>query len=96
MKETYKKTLEEVKIKRWWAQFVRNLHKLVLNYNQLQYCTVSLHFIRNNFEVIKEICNGEPDCWNEFAVLNGPAGFITLRITFRVFLSDKQTDGKGV
>ena len=29
-KETYKKTLEEVKIKRRWAQFLCKLHKLVL------------------------------------------------------------------
>ena len=35
-KEACKKTLEEVKIKRPWAQFLRKLHKLVLNYNQLQ------------------------------------------------------------
>ena len=45
-KETYKKTLEEVKIKRRWAQFLRKLHKLVLNYNQLQYCTVPLRFVQ--------------------------------------------------
>ena len=31
-KETYKKTLEEVKIRRQWAQFLRKLYKLVLNY----------------------------------------------------------------
>ena len=45
-KEAYKKTLEEVKIKRQWSQFLHKLHKLVLNYNQLQYCTVSLCFIQ--------------------------------------------------
>ena len=42
-KEAYKKTLEEVKIKRQWAQFLRKLRKLVLNYNQLhvyQQCSV--------------------------------------------------------
>ena len=59
-KEAYKKTLEEVKIKRQWAKF---LHKLVLNYNQLQYCTVSLRFIQINFKVIEEICESEPDNW---------------------------------
>ena len=62
-KEAYKKTLEEVKIKIQWAQFLRKLHKLVLNYNQLQYCTVSLRFIQINFKVIEEICESEPDNW---------------------------------
>ena len=62
-KETYKKTLEEVKIKRQWAQFLRKLHKLVLNYNQLQYCTISLRFIRINFKAIEEVCESEPDNW---------------------------------
>ena len=37
-KKVYKKTLEEVKIKKRWLQFLRKLHKLVLNYNQPQYC----------------------------------------------------------
>ena len=55
LKEAYKKTLEEVKIKRQWA--------LVLNYNQLQYCTVSLHFIQINFKAIEEICESEPYNW---------------------------------
>ena len=63
LKETYKKTLEEVKIKRWWGQFLRKLHKLVLNYNQLQYCMVPLHFIQINFKAIEEICESEPDNW---------------------------------
>ena len=62
-KETYKKTLEEVKIKRRWAQFLRKLHKLVLNYNQLQYCTVPLRFIQINFKAIEEICESEPYNW---------------------------------
>ena len=62
-KETYKKTLEEVKIKRQWAQFLRKLYKLVLNYNQLQYCTVPLRFIQINFKAIEEICESEPDNW---------------------------------
>ena len=62
-KDAYKKTLEEVKIKSLRAQFLSKLHKLVLNYNQLQYCIVSLRFIRNNFKVIEEICKSEPDNW---------------------------------
>ena len=62
-KETYDRTLEEVKIKRRWAQFLRKLHKLVLNYNQLQYCAVPLRFIQINFKAIEEICESEPDNW---------------------------------
>ena len=61
LKKAYKKTLEEVKIERRWVEFSHKLHKLVLKVNQLQYCTVSLCFIHNNFKVMKEICNGEPD-----------------------------------
>ena len=34
-KKAYKKTLEEVKIKTRWVQFLRKFLKLVLNYNQL-------------------------------------------------------------
>ena len=60
-KEAYKKTLKLVKIKRPWVQFLHKLHKLVLNYNQLQYCTVSLYFICNSFKAIEEICKSEPD-----------------------------------
>ena len=62
-KEAYKKTLEQVKIKRQWAQFLCELYKLVLNCNQLQYCTVSLRFIQINFKVREEICESEPDNW---------------------------------
>ena len=62
-KKAYKKTLEKVKIKRQWAQFLHKLHRLVLNYNQLQYCTVSLRFIQINFKAIEEICESEPDNW---------------------------------
>ena len=40
--EVYEKTLVETKITRWWARFLRKLHKLVQKYNQLQYCTVPL------------------------------------------------------
>ena len=62
-KEVYKKTLEQVKIKRWWALFLRKLHKLVLKYSQFVYCTVSLHFICYIFKAIEEICKSEPDKW---------------------------------
>ena len=60
-KEAYKKTLEQVKIKRWWTLFLRKLHKLVLEYNQLEYCTVSLCFIHYNFKAMEEICKSESD-----------------------------------
>ena len=63
LKETYKKTLEEVNIKRQWAQFLHKLYKLSSNYNQLQYCTVPLRFIQINFKAIEEICESEPDNW---------------------------------
>ena len=62
-KEAYKKTLKQVKIKRWWSLFLHKLHKLVLEFNQFAYCTVSLHFIRHNFKAIEEICRSEPDNW---------------------------------
>ena len=62
-KETYKKTLEEVKIKIQWAQFLRKLYKLSSNHNQLQYCMVPLRFIQINFKAIEEICENEPDNW---------------------------------
>ena len=62
-KEAYKETLKEVKIKKRWALFLHKLYKLVLKYNQLAYCTVSLCFIHYNFEAIEEICKSEPDNW---------------------------------
>ena len=43
-KKVYKETLEETKITRQWALFLRKLYKLVLNYSELQFCTVSLCF----------------------------------------------------
>ena len=43
-KKVYKETLEEMKITREWVLFLRKLYKLVLNYSQLQFCTVSLCF----------------------------------------------------
>ena len=62
-KKAYKEALEQAKIKRWWAFFLRKLHKLVDQYKQLAFCTVSLHFIRYNFKEIEEICKSEPDNW---------------------------------
>ena len=56
LKKAYKETLEQAKIKRWWAFFLRKLHKLVDQYKQLAFCTVSLCFIRYNFKEIEEIC----------------------------------------
>ena len=43
-KKVYKEILVETKITREWALFLRKLHKRVLNYSELQFCTVSLHF----------------------------------------------------
>ena len=62
-KEAYKKTVEQVKIKRWWVLFLCKLHKLVLEFNQLAFCTVSLCFVHYNFKEIEEICKSEPDNW---------------------------------
>ena len=62
-KEAYKRTLEQVNMKKRWALFLRKLHKLVLKFNQLAFCTVSLRFIRYNFKVIEEICKSDPDNW---------------------------------
>ena len=63
-KEVYEKTLVETKIGKQWAQFLRKLHKLVLKYNQLQYCTVSLSYIRSNFKIIEEICERDQERWD--------------------------------
>ena len=62
-KEAYKRTLEQVNMKKLWALFLHKLYKLVLEFNQLAYCTVSLHFICYNFKVIEEICKSDPDNW---------------------------------
>ena len=35
-KEAYKRTLEQVNMKKRWALFLRKLHKLVLEYNQIE------------------------------------------------------------
>ena len=60
-KKVYKETLEETKFTREWTLFLRKLHKLVFNYSELKFCTVSLRFFHCNFKIIKEIreCNKE-------------------------------------
>ena len=55
-KKVYKETLEETKITMQWSVFLRKLYKLILNYSELQFCTVSLCFLCSNFKIIKEIC----------------------------------------
>ena len=62
-KEAYKRTLEQVNMKKRWALFLRKLHKLVLKFNQLAFCTVSLCFICYNIKAIEEICKSDPDIW---------------------------------
>ena len=62
-KGAYKRTLEQVNIKKRWALFLHKLYKLILEYNQIVYCNVSSHFICYNFKVIEEICKSEPDNW---------------------------------
>ena len=51
-REVYKKTLKETGFSRQWAEFLRNLHKLALEYNQIIYCTVPLRYIRSDFKII--------------------------------------------
>ena len=60
-KEAYKRNLEQVNMKKQWALFLRKLHKLVLKFNQLAFCTVSLCFICYNIKAIEEICKSDPD-----------------------------------
>ena len=36
-KKVYKETLEETKFTRQWVLFLQKLHKLVLDYNELQF-----------------------------------------------------------
>ena len=62
-KEAHKRMLEQVNIKKQWALFLCKLHKLVLEFNQNAFCTVSLHFICYNFKAIEEICKSDPDNW---------------------------------
>ena len=62
-KEAYKRTFEPVNMKKRWALFLCKLHKLVLKFNKLTFCTVSLHFICYNIKAIEEICKSDPDNW---------------------------------
>ena len=62
-KKVYGKTLEETEITRQWVLFLRKLHKLVLNYSQLQFCTVPLRFLHCNFKIIEEICKCGKEKW---------------------------------
>ena len=67
-KKVYKETLEETKFSRRWVKlffklFLRKLHKLALEYNQIIYCTVPLSYIRSNFKIIEEICECNKDRW---------------------------------
>ena len=62
-KEAYKRTLEQINMKKRWALFLRKLHKLVLKFNQISFCTVSLRFICYNIKAIEEICKSDPDNW---------------------------------
>ena len=63
LKKVYKETLEEMKITRRWALFLRKLHKLVLNYSQLNFCTVPLCFLHCNLKIIEEICKCDKERW---------------------------------
>ena len=63
LKKVYKETLEETKFSRRWVLFLRKLHKLALEYNQIIYCTVPLSYFRSNFKIIEEICERNKDRW---------------------------------
>ena len=62
-KKVYEEILVEMKITRRWAQFLRKLYKLALDYNQIKYCTVPLSYIRSNFKIIEEICKRDKEKW---------------------------------
>ena len=62
-KKVYKETLEETKITRQWLIFLRKVYKLILNYSELQFCTVSLRFFHPNFNIVKEICKRNKERW---------------------------------
>ena len=62
-RKVYKETLEKTKITMQWSIFLRKLHKLILNYSELQFCTVSIRFFCSNFKMIKEICEHNKDRW---------------------------------
>ena len=63
LREVYKKTLKETDFSRQWVLFLRRLHQLALEYNQIMYCTVPLSYIRSNFKIIEEICERNKDRW---------------------------------
>ena len=44
-KEAYKRTLEQVNIKKRWALFLPKLHNLVLKFNQLAFSTSSFYLL---------------------------------------------------
>ena len=60
-KKVYRETLEETKITRQWMIFLLKLYKIVLDYSELQFCTVPLSYIRSNFKIIKEICEHDKE-----------------------------------
>ena len=62
-KPEYKVLLRDAKFGVRWVQFFRKLCKLLVVYNQLSYCTVSLRYIRSNFKFIEEICKTNPGQW---------------------------------
>ena len=62
-RDVYKKTLKESGLSRQWAHFLRRLVKLIEDYNRLLYCTIDLKFIRRNFNIVREICEHDPDKW---------------------------------
>ena len=62
-KKVYEETLKKTKISRQWARFLRKLHKLVLNYSQLNFCTVPLRFLHSNLKIIEEICERDKEKW---------------------------------
>ena len=62
-RKVYKETLEKTKITMQWSIFLQKLHKLILNYSECQFCTVSLPFFSSNFKMIKEICERNKDRW---------------------------------
>ena len=65
-KEAYKRTLEQINMKKQWALFLHKLHLFiytVLKFNQISFCTLSLRFICYNIKAIEEICKSDPDNW---------------------------------
>ena len=62
-RKIYKKMLKESGMSRQWAHFLRRLVKLVEDYNQFLYCTITLKFVKRNFKIIREICERDPEKW---------------------------------